>query len=165
MSSGVGGPFFCQNELHSVAFVERSRKNISRVSRGQGCSDSVERAHFTIGIAELSISMSSFQHGGVDSETRIRILKLPPCSSERPFFEGSSPNGSQWGVTRHRSGRPLDRLYVQRRHAAVAMACSRTGRDGGEKKGGFWWWVGGRRKTAVYENCSPKRMAAPKEVI
>jgi hypothetical protein len=61
-------------------------------------------------------------------------LKLPPCSSECPFFEGSSPKGSQWGVTRHRSGHPLDRLYVQRRHAAVAMECSRTGQDGGERK-------------------------------
>lgn len=57
MSSGVGGPFFCQNELHLVAFVERRRKNISNVSSGQGYSE-VEETHFTTGIARVSISMS-----------------------------------------------------------------------------------------------------------
>jgi hypothetical protein len=119
-----------------VAFVERSRKNISIVSGSQGCSDSVEKAHFTIGIAELSISefLSTRRRRLGDPNSNIEALA---SSRERPFFEGSFPKDSQWGVTRHRSGHTLNRPYVQRRHAAVTMGCSRTGQDGGERKGFF----------------------------
>jgi hypothetical protein len=62
-------------------------------------------------------------------------MKLPLSSHERPFLEGSPPKDSQWGVARHRSRHLLDRLYVQRRHAAVARPVSVQGEMEGKMLG------------------------------